>query len=92
MRFRYLIERTTDDELTGDPRYVVSEATASDPSYRVGTGSLTLDEAKALAQQSAASFDPEAVLVWKPAPVAWQPDAVAVSQYVDDGVEERKDT
>lgn len=89
MRFRYVIERTADEG--GEPRFVVSEATPSDPSYSVGSGSYGYEEAKRLAEQGARSFDPEIELVWKDPPVAWGPDAAAVSQYVDDGVEENRD-
>lgn len=90
MKFRYVIERVTDDPFTGEPRYVLSEATPSDPSYRLGGGDGDSEErVKELAQQGASSFDSDVVLVWKDPPAAWgSDDVLAVSQYVDDGVEE----
>ena len=92
MKFRYVIERVADDEVSGEPRYTLSEATPSDPSYRMGSSwGQPADEIKALAQQSAASFDPDLVLVWKDPPAAWGSDVLAVSQYLDDGVEENRD-
>lgn len=92
MKFRYVIERTTGDPLTGQPRYVLSEATPSDPNYRLGYGSYSEEEVKDLAQRSVYSFDVEAVLVWKDPPADWGDDVLAVSQYLDDGVEENRDT
>jgi hypothetical protein len=92
MKFRYVIERSI-DVVTGDEGYALSEATPNDPSYRVGYGTYTEEQAKAQAEQAAASFMDvkETPLVWKDPPQAWGPDVLCVSQYLDDGVEENRD-
>ena len=66
------------------------------PNDDTGTGSntafRTVEDAKAQAEEwhlHDGSEDPEDnPLKWKDPPQAWQPDAVAVTQYFDDGVEE----
>ena len=86
MKYRYVIEPYSEDGVDG---YILSEATPSDPNYRVGSGwPQPLEEVKALAQSSVASFDQETILRWKPAPEGWNAKDTWVSQYVDDGVEE----
>lgn len=79
-RYRYLIEKASDG-------IYLTTITADDTS---GTAShvADLDAAKELA-----NLDPNldgATVRWKDAPEAWQPDAVAVSQWLDDGVEDNR--
>jgi len=102
-RFRYLIERGPEEqtvveledgrvELRPADLYLTS-VTPTDPDGHGTSGPYTLEQAKALATRSAASFMDveETPLRWKDAPAAWQPDALLVSQYLDDGVKEARD-
>ena len=102
-RFRYLIERGLPEqvpvevdgrvELRSADLYLV-EVTPTDPDGSRPVGPYaSVEDVQALATRSAASFMDveETPLRWKDAPAAWQPDALLVSQYLDDGVKEARD-
>lgn len=105
MKFRYLIERGTPDDVIVDNDGTMSIATADiyvtvitpddDTGRSTGDPCRTVDDAKAYADrlhQSDGSDDPDDTpLKWRDPPAAWQPDAIAVSQYLDDGVDDNRD-
>lgn len=88
-RYRYLIERGGGDEVG------LTTLEAGDDSGRGysevygATEAEKVEKAKALAAQDPAS--PEGGLRWSDPPKAWQPDAIAISGWLDDGVEENRD-
>jgi hypothetical protein len=101
-KFRYLIERGIPQEEIVDGEGGKLEVVTADLFVTVvtpddDTGSSggkayrTLEEAQAQAEADHkydGSEDPEDhPIVWKDPPQAWQPDALAVSQYFDDGIE-----
>lgn len=104
-RFRYLIERGVPEEtiveVDGDFKVATADVFVTvitpddDTGKSLGRAFQTVDDAKAEAEklhQSDGSDDPEDhPLRWKDPPAAWQPDALAVSQYLDDGVEDNRD-
>jgi hypothetical protein len=98
VKFRYLIERGAEEMTFVDGKLAtadlyLSEATPSDPSYRYGTRAYaTVEAVQAAAQEAARYADAEVELKWKPAPASWGEDALFVSQYLDDGVEENRDS
>lgn len=79
MRYRYLVEFGVDDIV------VLSTITAEDTSGTTVSTALTVDEARALA----AKCESEDVL-WQLAPKAWRPDAIVVSQWFDDGADDKR--
>lgn len=104
-KFRYLIERGPSQQtvaLDGE-EWVLREAdiylAVITPEDETGKGStdphLSVEDAQAEAERlhrSDGSEDPaDHPLVWKDPPEAWKPDALFVSQYLDDGVEPNRD-
>jgi hypothetical protein len=101
MKFRYLIERGVpqkeivgegaDMEVVDADLFVTVITPDDDTGQPSSTAFVGVDAAKAHAEdlhRSDGSEDPEDhPLKWKDPPQAWQPDAIAVSQYFDDGVE-----
>jgi hypothetical protein len=80
-KFRFLIEASADPF---SPFHLGSVDPDGETNGRFGDYQ-TLDAAKAAAEEMAQSGDGEQVaLQWKPPPVAWQPDAIVVSQYLDE--------
>ena len=75
MRFRYLIEANGPGALDA---YALTTITPTDDSGTSCGGGDTVAEAKALAQ----TWHRDIVLTWKDPPAEWQPDAVAVSQWL----------
>lgn len=85
-KFRFLIERSSEtDKWRG--ALTISQITPEDDSGSVVGYADTLESAQA---QVEADY-PDETISWKPAPKAWQPDALSVSNYLDDGVEENCD-
>ena len=84
-KIRFLIEQS------GDPYQPLCLTTLErgDDSGR-GCKVAGMDEAKRLALQSASLCGVEEI-TWKKPPAAWQPDALLISQWMDDGVEESRD-
>jgi hypothetical protein len=81
MRYRYLIEQGTDG-------VYLTTITREDTDGRA-VSVADVETAKLLASQ-----DPSTTyqnLRWKEAPVDWQPDALLISSWVDDGVKENSD-
>lgn len=97
-KFRYLIERGMPEKVFDGNELVeadlfITTITPDDDTGRSGGQAFrTLDAAKAEAEQLHRSDGSEDVpLKWKDPPQAWQPDALAVSQYLDDGIEDNRD-
>lgn len=84
MRFRYVIEHAP--KSAPEP-FVVSQLEPDDDSGQVVLYATDADDAK----RQVALLEPEARITWKPAPKAWQPDALFVSSWLDDGVTENRD-
>jgi hypothetical protein len=87
MRYRYLIELADDNSL--GPSVYLTTITKNDDSGQATRVHGGVEGAKELA-----SHDPNLEgdpIVWKNPPVAWQPDALMISQWLDDGVEENRD-
>ena len=85
MKYRYLIERSGDELFP----YHVTTVNPEGEAQGSGRDFLTIDECKSYAQDTAQSGDEEdwgkrVELIWKDAPQAWQPDAILVSQYLED--------
>lgn len=76
-RYRYLVEQA------GTEWYLTTLEAGDDDGHAVRVESE--DEAKALAGQDPNA--PEAGLRWRDPPDEWQPDATALSGWMDDGVE-----
>jgi len=80
MKYRYLVE------VSGDPHrpYALTTITKDDTDGR-GHKVASVDDAKATA-----AGDPnlDTPIRWRDAPADWQPDALFVSQWIDDGVED----
>ena len=80
MRYRWLIERGPRDDtvylgqVDVEGEYVYGQPFLCDD----------VDAAKAMAERSEQDAD---TLKWKEPQGEWQPDALYVSQYVDDGIE-----
>lgn len=83
-KFRFLIEQSAESQRWKGV-FTISQITPDDDTGMTIGYADTVDAAK----QSVATDFPG--LRWKTAPEAWQPDAVAVSDYLDDGVEEHRD-
>jgi hypothetical protein len=105
-KFRYLIERgTPKTEVEYDSErklqvveadlYITTITPGDDTGTSFGTAFTTVEAAQARAEelhQHDGSEDADTTpLRWKDPPQAWQPDALCVSQYLDDGVEENRD-
>ena len=84
-KIRYLIEKS------GDP-YQPLCLTTLEKGDDDGRGLKVSDmaEAKRLAAQSALHCGVDKI-DWKEPPTAWQPDAILISQWMDDGIEENRD-
>ena len=77
-RYRHLIERAGSD-------IYLTTITAAEPGG-IGSGRYdSVDAAKA-----SAAKDPDAPdgLRWRDPPEEWKPDAICISQWLDDGIEE----
>lgn len=89
-RYRYLIEASGNPSLP----FWACTVDATEEARQVGrVGEFaTVEEAKRASEESS-RLDPneEDGITWKPAPKGWQPDAVCVSQFFDDGVAENRD-
>mgnify|MGYP001486894413 CR=1 FL=1 len=84
-KIRYLIEKS------GDP-YMPLALTKLEKGDDDGRGCLVSDmgEAKRLADQAASLCGVDEI-IWRLPPIAWQPDAILISQWMDDGIEENRD-
>lgn len=88
-RYRYLIERGGGTEI-GLTTLAAGDDNGSGYSEVYGeTEEEKIQKAKALAAQDPAAS--EDGLRWSDPPKAWQPDAIAISGWLDDGVEENRD-
>jgi hypothetical protein len=98
-KFRYLIEHGRPEKLVTDELEIVeadlyiTTITLEDDSGSSGLGPyFDLDAAKVEVETWVKQQHGDEIAVkWKDPPQAWQPDAVAVTQYFDDGVEENRD-
>lgn len=84
MKYRYLIERNAD---TADTAYFCG--TVNDEGNPEGTvgGFDEVEDAMRAAESSHATDGHDDPITWKKPPQGWQPDAILVSQFFDDGVE-----
>jgi len=84
MRYRYLIEVSGDEY---EP-FTLTTITKDD-----SDGSGHRERSVEAAKETAAK-DPnlDGPIRWKPAPEAWQPDSLVISQWIDDGVEDSHDS
>lgn len=97
MKYRYLIEHGVPDLTVVDGELVeltlcLTVITPDDDTGKTNYERFVdVEAAQARAVEYERNLNPEVTLKWKPAPEAWQPDALLVSQYLDDGVEPNRD-
>lgn len=88
MRFRFLIER---NPASAALPYALTTVDAEGNALGGIADSDTVADAKLTGEEYAQS-ELGIELRWKEPPKTWQPDAIYVSQSIDDGIEERRDT